>query len=101
MNSRQSHIIVRPVISEKTTQLGALKQYVFEVAQSASKIEIAQAVKQLILELYPKNKSQVVKVNTLPIRGRLRTSKRHGAHPKDSKKAIVTISGDTLEIFGA
>ena len=101
MDSRQANIILRPIINEKTTSLAALSQYTFEVAKDANKIEIAAAVEQLIKELYPKAKSKVVRVNTAPIRGRIRRSKRHGAHPKDGKKAIVFIEGDALDMFTA
>jgi large subunit ribosomal protein L23 len=101
MDGRQSQIILRPLINEKATTLVEMGKYSFEVAKDANKIEIAAAVEQLIKELYPKNKSEVVSVNTLPIRGRFRRSKRHGRAPHDSKKAIVTISGDPLELFTA
>jgi large subunit ribosomal protein L23 len=79
--------------------MSMLNQYVFEVTKDANKIEIAQAVEQLIKDIYPKSKSKVTAVNTSAIRGRFRSRKRHGAHPKDSKKAIVTISGDPLDIY--
>ena len=101
MNSRHTQIIYRPIISEKTTSLTELGKYVFEVAKDANKVEIAQAVGELIKELYPKNKSEVLDVNTLPIRGRVRRSKRQGRFPRDSKKAIVTISGEPLDLFSA
>src|SRR5271154_5925365 len=99
MNTRYSQIILRPIINEKTTALSALNQFTFEVLKDANKIEIAQAIEQLIKELYPKSKSKVVRVNTSAIRGRIRRSKRHGATPKDGKKAIVWIEGDPLEMF--
>jgi large subunit ribosomal protein L23 len=102
MNSRQSQIILRPLINEKSTHMASqFGQYTFEVVRDANKIEIAQAVEQLIKELYPKNKSEVVSVNTLPIRSRMRRSKRHGRGHKDSKKAIVTIEGDALDLYSA
>ena len=101
MNSRQANIIIRPMINEKTTALSAINQYTFEVLKDANKVEIAQALKKLIEQLYPKNKSKIVSVNTAPIRGRIRKSKRHGRSPKDGKKAIVTIEGDPLEFFSA
>jgi len=99
MNSRQASIIISPIINEKTTSLAAQNQYTFEVAKNANKVEIAQAIELLIKELYPKSKSKVVRVNTSAIRGRIRRSKRHGATPKDGKKAIVWIEGDPLEMF--
>ena len=101
MDRRQSQIILRPIINEKATTLSQSGQYTFEVAKDANKIEIAGAIKELIKELYPKNKSKVVAVNTLAIRGRIRSQKRHGRFPKDSKKAVVTIEGDALDFFSA
>jgi large subunit ribosomal protein L23 len=101
MNRRHSEIILRPLINEKAIYLGAIGQYTFEVAKDANKIEIGQAVQQLIEELYPKNKSTVISVNTCAIRGRIRRSKRHGKFPKDSKKAIVKIEGDALDMYTA
>ncbi len=101
MNKRHSQIIIRPIITEKSAFMAANGQYTFEVVRDANKIEIAEAIKQLLSELYPKSKSEVVSVNTSAIRGRIRRSKRHGRAPKDSKKAIVTIAGDPLELFSA
>jgi large subunit ribosomal protein L23 len=101
MNRRQSQIIFRPLLNEKSIIQTELGKYTFEVAKDANKIEIAQAVNQLIKELYPKNKSEVLDVNTLAIRGRIRRSKRSSKFPKDSKKAIVTITGDPLDLFSA
>ena len=101
MNSRQAHIIIRPLLNEKATSLSALGKYTFEVARDANKIEIAQAVQSLINELYPKNKSKVIAVNTLPIRNSRRRFKSRVRVPKDSKKAIVQIEGDPLEFYNA
>lgn len=101
MNSRQSHIIIRPIINEKSVGLTALNQYTFEVAKDANKTEIAQALSQILTELYPKSKAKIVSVNTAPIRARFRRSKRHGRFPTDSKKAIVTIEGEPLDLFSA
>ena len=101
MNSRFSQIILRPILNEKAIYLGEIGQYTFEVAKDANKIEIAQAMAELIKEMYPKNKSEILSVNTCAIRGRIRRSKRHGRFPKDSKKAIVTIGGDQLDIYTA
>jgi large subunit ribosomal protein L23 len=101
MNNRQSQVIVRPIINEKTVQLAAANQYTFEVARDANKTEIADALEQILKELYPKGKFTVLRVNTSAIRDRFRRSKRHGRAPKDGKKAIVTIAGDQIEFFSA
>jgi large subunit ribosomal protein L23 len=101
MDSRQQHVIVRPIVNEKTVQLAASNQYTFEVAKDSNKTEIAEALKQVLKELYPKGKFTVLRVNTSAIRDRFRRSKRHGRNPKDGKKAIVTVAGDPIELFSA
>lgn len=101
MNSRQQQVIIRPIINEKTVQLAADNQYTFEVAKDANKTEIADALEVILKELYPKGKFSVLRVNTSAIRDRFRRSKRHGRAPKDGKKAIVTVSGDPIEMFSA
>jgi large subunit ribosomal protein L23 len=101
MNTRQSQIIIRPLLNEKAASLAALNKYTFEVARDANKIEIASAVEQLIKELYPKNKSQVVAVNTITVRDSARRFKSRVRIPKDGKKAIVTIAGDGLDFYSA
>ena len=101
MKKEHAQVVLKPIINEKTTLLAATGKYTFAVRQDANKLQIAEAVKELIVALYPKNKCQVTAVNTSAVRDRLRRSKRHGRAPRDSKKAIVTISGDPLELFSA
>ena len=101
MNKRYSQILHKPIITEKSAQMTMYSQYTFEVSKDANKVEIKVAVEQLIKELYPNNKSEVLKVNTSATRGRFARRKRHGRAPKDGKKAIVTIGGDPLELFEA
>jgi large subunit ribosomal protein L23 len=99
MDKRYSQIIIRPIITEKSAQMTQLGQYTFEVTRDANKVEIKQAMEQLIKELYPGNKSEVLSVNTGATRGRFSRRRRHGRVPKDGKKAIVTIGGDALDLF--
>jgi large subunit ribosomal protein L23 len=99
MDKRYSQIILRPIVTEKSAQQTQLGQYTFEVLKDANKVEIKQAMEQLIKELFPGNKSEVISVNTGAVRGRFSRRRRHGRIPKDGKKAIVTIGGDPLELF--
>lgn len=101
MEKRYSQIIVRPVITEKSAQMAQFGQYTFEVTRDANKVEIKQALTELIKELYPGNKSEILAVNTSATRGRFSRRRRHGRAPKDGKKAIVTIGGDPLNLFDA
>lgn len=101
MDKRYSQIIKKPIYTEKAALNAQNSQYTFEVARDANKVEIKKALEQLIKEIYPKNKSEVVSVNTSATRGRFSRKRRHGRMPKDGKKAIVTIAGDQLDLFEA
>ncbi len=88
-------ILIRPLITEKTTQLMAEGKYVFVVAKAANKIEIAKAV----TEIFGK---KVEKVNTVNVIGKTkRVGRTFGKRP-DYKKAIVKLApGETIEFFEA
>ena len=47
MNAVAHDIIVRPIITEKTSRLMELGQYTFEVLPKANKIEIRKAVEEV------------------------------------------------------
>ena len=88
-------IILRPIITEQSTEHVDLKKYVFEVARDANKIEIKEAVEEIF-------NVEVIKVTTLNMKGK---KKRTGRHPegfrRDYKKAVVklTDSSKTIEFF--
>ena len=87
-------IIIRPLITEKTTQQkDDYHQYVFEVHRDANKIEIKSAVEQLF-------KVRVLNVRTINVLGKVkRLGRKYGKRP-DWKKAIVTLKeGDRIEFF--
>ena len=87
--------IIRPIISEQSTEDMDIKKYVFEVAKDATKPEIAAAIEEIF-------DVRVIKVNTLHVRGRTR---RVGANPagktRSWKKAVVKLSDDSkaIELF--
>ena len=90
-----SDIILRPIISEQSTEHVELKKYVFKVAPDANKIEIKKAVEDLF-------EVDVIKVTTLNMKGK---TKRMGRYPEGSrknwKKAVVKLSDSskTIEFF--
>ncbi len=62
----QFDVILRPIVTEKSSLMkDASNQYVFEVARTANKIEIAKAVEQLF-------KVKVVSVRVMNIEGKKR-----------------------------
>ena len=86
-------ILVRPLITERTTQLMAEGKYVFVVAKAANKIEIAKAVSEVF-------KVKVAKVNTVNVIGKKKRMGRTEGKRPDYKKAIVKLApGETIEFF--
>jgi large subunit ribosomal protein L23 len=85
-------IVIRPIITERSMNGIAQGKYTFEVAETANKIEIAEAVEQL----FPGVK--VASVNTMHVGGKLKRMGRSAGMTKSWKKAIVTITGDSKKI---
>lgn len=88
-------ILIRPLITERTTQLMGEGKYVFVVDKKANKIEIAKAVAEIF-------KVKVVSVNTANVTGKKKRVGRTVGKRPDYKKAIVKLAaGETIEFFGA
>lgn len=93
MERTHHDIIVRPIITEKTTSLAAQGKYVFEVAKAATKIDIAKAVATAF-------KVNVVAVNTVSVPGKLKRMGKGEGYTPGWKKAIVTLkAGERIPIF--
>lgn len=91
-------LIRRPVITEKNTMLMESGQYTFEVARSATKQQVRDAI-QTIFNV------RVVDVNTLNVRPEPKLKRRRGGRPlvgtaAGYKKAIVKLApGQRIDIF--
>lgn len=89
-------VIRRPLVTEKSNYLaGNLRQYVFEVADSATRTLVKDAIETLF-------DVKVVRVNILntPAKRSRRRNRRLLVREPGIKKAIVTLAeGQTLEIF--
>ena len=85
-------IIIRPIITERSMEATADKKYVFEVAPTAGKIEIKNAVEQIF-------GVKVAKVNTINYDGKTKRvgAGRPGAR-KSWKKAYVQLTQDSKTI---
>lgn len=91
-------IILKPVITERTTMLKEMSnKFVFEVDPRANKREIKAAIEKLF-------NVTVKDVKTAILRGKMKTvfmrgGRFEGKRP-DRKKAIVTLAkGDNIDIF--
>jgi large subunit ribosomal protein L23 len=90
--ARHYDTILAPVITEKATQLSELNKVVFRVAQDATKDEIAAAVEALF-------KVNVIKVNTLNVKGKTKRFRGTLGRRADVKKAVVTLAeGQSIDI---
>ncbi|HMB20741.1 MAG TPA: 50S ribosomal protein L23 [Spirochaetota bacterium] len=86
-------IIIRPVVTEKTTDLSEQNKYVFQVANSANKDMVKKAVKE-IFNVTPD------RVNVIMMRGKKKRVRYQYGYTTAWKKAIVTLkAGDKIELF--
>jgi large subunit ribosomal protein L23 len=86
-------VLLRPIITEKTTVLTGQDKYVFEVDIRANKNQIKEAV-QVAFNV------RVTDVNTLVMKGKPKRFGRRITVRPDWTKAIVTlVSGDKIELF--
>ena len=86
-------IIIRPIISEKSTAFMEMNKYVFEVPMKANKIMVKQAVKE-VFGVQPKE------VNIIVVRGKDRRVRFRTGKTAAWKKAIVTLkSGEKIDVF--
>jgi len=90
-------VLRRPIVTEKSTyQSAKLRQYVFEVAPSATKTQIRDAVQSIW-------NVQVTRVNVAVVPAKRARRGRYGrrmvVRNKQYKKAVVTLApGQTIEL---
>jgi len=86
-------VLVRPLITEKAAELGALNKYIFAVDPSMNKIEVKKAIRK-IYEVDP------VRINILNFSGKKVRYGRIQGKTKSWKKAVVTLKpGDKIEVY--
>jgi large subunit ribosomal protein L23 len=90
--ARHYDTILSPVITEKATMLSEQNKVVFRVAGDATKPQIAEAVENLF-------KVNVVKVNTINVKGKTKRFRGRDGKRSDVKKAIITLAeGQSIDI---
>ncbi len=89
-------VIVRPLITERSTLLKEKGKYSFEVHSDATKKEIKNAVEMI----FKKEKVEVTKVNTANVPAKIRRFGSNMSKAYRWKKAIVTLKpGQKIEFF--
>jgi len=79
-----TEVIIRPLLTEKSTFLQRLNKFTFEVAKDATKVEIQKAIESL-------GRCEVEKVNTLVVKGKVRRRGNRIGRTANWKKAVVTL----------
>ena len=89
-------VLLRPLVTEKSTALSGANKYIFEVDFRANKPQIKEAVEKAF-------DVTVTGVNVIVMKGKRRSGRRFGRRPTqapDWKKAIVTLAAeDQIELF--
>ena len=86
-------VLLRPIITEKTTVLTGLDKYVFEVDIRANKNQVKEAIQTAF-------SVRVAEVNTLIMKGKPKRFGRTVTKRPVWMKAIVTlVHGDKLDLF--
>jgi large subunit ribosomal protein L23 len=88
-----SDLLIKPIITEKSTLLQESGKYTFEVSKHATKPQIKSAISELF-------DVSVSSVNILVRKGKPKTFGRNRIISPQTKRAIVTLKdGQTLTIF--
>lgn len=93
IDSQAYRVLIKPLITEKATNLGAQNKYVFEASRQANKIEIAKAVKD-IYGVEP------IDIRIINVRGKSTRYGRTRGKRRDWKKAIIKLKqGDSIQVY--
>ena len=86
-------VLIRPVITEKTTILMEDGKYTFRVPLTATKVQVRQAVEKIF-------NVKVEKVATIRVLGKVKRMGRTQGKRSDYKKAVGTLkAGESIEFF--
>ncbi|MGI6784646.1 MAG: 50S ribosomal protein L23 [Aminivibrio sp.] len=93
MNLIAHDIIIRPIITEKSSRLMEMNKYTFEVHSSANKIQIRSAIEEIF-------KVKVLSVHVLSMHGKPKRMGVYQGKTRSWKKAIVSLAeGERIEFF--
>lgn len=85
-------VVVKPVITEKSTLVSEYNQVVFQVAKHSTKPQIKAAIEALY-------GVKVLAVNTMVAKGKTKRWRGEEYRRSDVKKAVVTVAdGDRIDV---
>ena len=84
--------IISPNVTEKSTSLSEFNKVVFKVHKGASKNSIKKSIEKIF-------KVNVIKVNTINLKGKTKLVRNKKAYKSGYKKAIVTLKkGQNIDL---
>ena len=93
MAANPRDVLIRPIITEKTSKMMQENKYTFQVPLDANKVEIRQAVEAVF-------GVKVVNVNTIRVMGKTKRMGKYVGKRSDYNKAIVKLAeGNTIPLF--
>ena len=85
-------VIISPNITEKSTSLSEFNKVVFKVNKGASKNSIKRSIEKIF-------KVNVIKINTINLKGKTKLVKNKRAYKPGYKKAIITLKkGQNIDL---
>jgi len=91
MTKAPQDIILKPIVTEKSSIDSAIGKYSFKVDERATKTEIRQAVEKLF-------EVKVVSVNTVRYDGKTKRTRGIAGLTPSWKKAVVTIATEAKDV---
>ena len=84
--------IISPIVTEKSTSLSEFNKIVFKVHKGSSKSSIKKSIEKIF-------KVNVVKINTVNIRKKVKMVRNKKAYKPGYKKAIITLKkGQSIDL---
>lgn len=90
-------VIIKPIITEKSSKLLNNNVYTLEINPKATKTDVRKAIEYI----FSKSNAKVGKVNMLKIKRKKAKIGKYEGHKKGYKKAIVTLIEGSIPIYGA
>tara|TARA_B100000242_G_C43012550_1_gene470786 strand:+ start:1034 stop:1363 length:330 start_codon:yes stop_codon:yes gene_type:complete len=85
-------VILKPLVTEKSTQQSEFNKMVFSVPVNATKLEVKSSIEKIF-------SVKVISVNTILLKGKVKRFKGVVGRRSNTKKAIVTLApGNTIDL---
>ncbi len=93
-NARLYDVIVKPVVTEKSTVASEQNKVTFRISPTATKKDVKAAVESIF-------NVKVKKVNTINVEGKTKRFRGRPGQRSDFRKAVVTLeAGQTIDFAG-